>query len=65
MASRLAADVTILLRRSPADVTEHIRMDVQTDIGHIVKMFASNKPDDLAGLAFGIEAGHAGKSVSG
>jgi hypothetical protein len=63
MASRLAADVTILLRRSPADVTEHIRMDVQTDIGHIVKMFASNKPDDLADLASGMEAGDAGKSV--
>jgi hypothetical protein len=26
-------------------------MDVQADIGHIVKVFAGNKPDDL-GLTF-------------
>ena len=36
---------------SSCDVTEHIRMDVETDIGHVVKMLASNKPDDLADLA--------------
>ena len=35
----------------PAYLTEHIRMDVQTNIGHIVKMFTGNKPDDLADLA--------------
>jgi len=34
-----------------ADVTEHIRMNVQTDIGHVVKMFAGNQPDDLADCA--------------
>ena len=33
------------------DVTEHVRMDVQTDIGHVVKVFAGDKPDDLADLA--------------
>src|SRR5262249_11619274 len=38
----------------PADVTEHIRMNVQSDIGQIVKMFAGDEPDDLADLAFGI-----------
>ena len=38
-------------------------MDVQTDIRHVVKVLAGNKPDDLADLAFGIIAGHAGKSV--
>jgi hypothetical protein len=48
-----------------ADVTKHIRVDVQTDVGHVVKMFAANKPDDLADRAFGIVAGHAGKSFGG
>jgi hypothetical protein len=46
-----------------ADVTEHIGMDVQTDIGHVVKILAGNKPDHLADLAFGIMAGQASKSV--
>jgi hypothetical protein len=39
-------------------MSEHIRIDVQTDIGHVVKMFSGNKPDDLADLAFGIIAGY-------
>jgi hypothetical protein len=29
-------------------------MDVQTDIGHVAKMLASDKQDDLADIAFGI-----------
>jgi len=33
-----------------ADVTEHVRVDVQTNIGHVVKVLASNQPDDLADL---------------
>ncbi len=45
-----------------ADATKHIRVDVQTDVGHVVKVFAGNEPDDLADRAFGIVAGHAGKS---
>jgi hypothetical protein len=45
----------------PADVAEHVRMDVQTDIGDIVKVLAGDQPDDLADLAFGIVAGHASK----
>jgi hypothetical protein len=53
-----------LLLLLPADVAEHIRMDAQTDIGHIIKMFAGNEPDDLADRTFGIMAGHASKSVS-
>jgi hypothetical protein len=57
---RYACSSLLLL---PADVAEHIRMDVQTDIGHIVKMFAGNEPDDLADRTFGIMAGHASKSV--
>jgi hypothetical protein len=32
----------------PADVTEHTRMDVPSDIGHVVDMLTGNKPDDLA-----------------
>ncbi len=38
--------------RLPADVTEHVRMDVQTDIGYVVEMLAGNKPNDLADLVF-------------
>jgi predicted RNA polymerase sigma factor len=38
-------------------------MDVQTDVGHVVKALAGHKPDDLADLAFGKMAGHASKSV--
>ena len=54
---------TAILLLLPADGTEHIRMDVQTDIGHVIKMFAGNKPDDLADLTFRIIFGHASKSV--
>ena len=52
-----------MLLTLPADVTEHIRMDVQTDISHVVKVLAGNKPDDLANLAFGIIARQARESV--
>ena len=38
-------------------------MDVQTNIGHVIKVLARNKPDDLADLAFGIMVGHACKGV--
>src|SRR5215467_13530540 len=38
-------------------------MDVQTDISHVVKMLAGNKPDDLADLTFGIIAGQASKGL--
>jgi hypothetical protein len=37
---------------SSADVAKHIRMDVHTEIGDVVKMLAGNKPVDLADLAF-------------
>ena len=37
-------------------------MNVQTDVGHIVDVLASHKPDNLANLAFGIIAGYPGKS---
>ena len=36
-------------------------MDVQTDIGHVVKVLAGHQPDDLADLAFGIVLRHARK----
>jgi len=38
-------------------------MDVQTDVGHVVKMLARHQPDDLADLPLGIMEGHARKSV--
>ena len=47
----------------PADVAQHVRMDVQTDVGQVIKMLAGNKPDDLANLAFGIIPSHARKGV--
>ena len=47
----------------PADVAEHIRVDVQADIGQVVKMFARNQPDNLADPAFGEIARHASKRV--
>jgi len=38
-------------------------MDIQTDVGDVVQMFAGGEPDDLADLAFGIVARHASKRV--
>jgi hypothetical protein len=36
---------------------EHVRLDVQTDIGDVLKMLAANKPHDFGNLVFGIIAG--------
>src|SRR4029453_18534242 len=47
----------------PAEITEHIRMDVQTDVGHIVKMFTDTHADDLTDLPLGIMARQASKSL--
>ena len=47
----------------PADLAPHIRVDVQSNIRHVVSMFAGDEPDDLADRALGIMARHAGKSV--
>jgi hypothetical protein len=38
----------------PADIAEHVRMDIKTDISHVIKMLAGHEPDDLADLPFGI-----------
>src|SRR5262245_8725834 len=46
-----------------AYVTEHVRMNVQADIGHVVQVFACHKPDDLADRAFGVMSAHAGEGV--
>src|SRR5262245_6191506 len=46
-----------------ADVTEHVRVNVQADIGHVVQVFAGYKPDDLADRAFGVMSAHAGEGV--
>src|SRR5437588_561513 len=45
----------------PADVAEHVRMDIQPDIGHIVQMLTGHEPDDLADRAFRIMTGQAGR----
>src|SRR5215475_8266736 len=44
-------------------VTEHVRMNVQADIGHVVQVFAGHNPDDLADRAFGVMSAHAGEGV--
>src|SRR5205807_5870187 len=46
-----------------ANVAEHIRMNVQTDVGYVVEMLACNEPNDLANLALRIITGHARKSL--
>jgi hypothetical protein len=38
-------------------------MDVQADVGHVVKVLAGDQPDDLADFALGIMARHAGEGV--
>jgi hypothetical protein len=30
----------------PADIAEHVGVDVQADIGHVVEMLAGDEPDD-------------------
>src|SRR5215831_7868296 len=44
-------------------VTEHVRMNVQADIGHVVQVFAGHNPDDLTDRAFGVMSAHAGEGV--
>ena len=50
-----------LLLLLPADFTEHIRMNVQTDVGHVIEVLTCNKPDDLTDLTFRVIAGQARK----
>ena len=45
----------------PGNVAEHVRMDVQSDVGHVVDVLARDEPDDFTDLAFGVMPGHAGK----
>src|SRR5215813_1649 len=46
-----------------ANVTKHVRMNVQADIGHVVQVFACHKPDDLADRAFGVMSAHASEGI--
>jgi hypothetical protein len=55
--------MVLMLLIGRVTLAEPIRMDVQTDIGHIVKMLAANEPDDFANLTFGIIAGQARKGL--
>lgn len=45
-----------------ADVAEHVGVDVETDVGDVVDVFAGDEPDDVAYLALGIVPCHAVKS---
>ena len=38
-------------------------MNVETEVGEVVEVFAGHQPDDLAGSAFGAEAGHSGEGA--
>jgi hypothetical protein len=58
---RIPQSATLLLL--PTDIAEHVRMDVQADIGEVVEMFAGHEPDDLADFTLGIEAGHGGETI--
>ena len=40
------------------DITEQVRLDVQTKIGYVVKMLAGNEPDNFADLSLGIKMRH-------
>lgn len=46
----------LLLFVFPADVAEQVGVDVQTDVGHIIKMLACDQPDEFANLPLGIIA---------
>src|SRR5262249_7668364 len=46
-----------------ANLTKHVGVDVQTDVGHVVKMLAGDQPDDLTDLTFGVMARQASKSI--
>jgi hypothetical protein len=41
-------------RGSFADVAEHIRMNIQTEIGHIIDVLGGHEPNNLADFSFGI-----------
>src|SRR5262245_60154774 len=47
----------------PADVAKHVRVDVQSDVGHVVEMLTRDEPNDFANLAVGIMASQARKRV--
>lgn len=38
------------------DLTQHIGMNVEPDVRHVIEMLACDKPDDFTYLAFGIES---------
>src|SRR6516165_10130820 len=47
----------------PGNVAEHVRMDVQADVGHVVDVLAGDEPDDFTDLTFSVMTGHAGKRI--
>jgi hypothetical protein len=40
------------LRLPPADIAEHVGVDVEAEVRHVIEMFAGYEPDDLADPAF-------------
>lgn len=48
-----------------ADVTQHVRMNIQLNVRHVVIVLAGHQPDDLADLAFTEVAGQLGERGGG
>ena len=47
----------------PADVAEHVRMDVQADVRHVVNVLGRHEPDDLTDFPLGKMPRHARERV--
>src|SRR5579863_10420560 len=45
----------------PADVAQHVGVDVQADVGHVVEVLAGDEPHDFADVALGKVLRHAGE----
>ena len=48
--ARAVADLRLL----PANVAEHVGMNVEADVGDVVEVLARRQPDDLADGALGV-----------
>ena len=47
----------------PADVAQHVGMNVEADVGHVVQMLAGHEPDDFADGALRVMLGHSREGV--
>src|SRR5207249_7502567 len=47
----------------PGEVAQHVRVNIEANVGHVVDVLRGHQPDDFAGLALGIIAAHTRKRV--